>query len=63
MGELSLTLAQRMRLTKMYVDWAKAKRIDVMPTTLLGWLNINGYLNTEAITEALENEKEELGDE
>ena len=61
MGDLTLGLNQRTRLTKIYVDWAIAKRIDVCPTTFLGYLEIQGYLNADKIREDLE--KEDLKDD
>lgn len=63
MGDLTLGLNQRTRIAKQYVDWAKAKRIDVMPSTFLGWLEIQGYLNADKIRDDLEKEKEELKDD
>ena len=63
MGEITLALKERTRLTKIYVDWCKAKRIDVIPSTFLGWLESEGYLNADAIRETLAKEKEELANE
>lgn len=48
---------------KMFKDYCKAKRIDFMPTTLLGWCDAQGYLNTDKIREDLAKEQEELKDE
>lgn len=62
MGEITLGLNQRTRVVKNYVDWAHSKRIDVMPSTFLGWLESQGYLNADAIREDLEKEREELED-
>lgn len=63
MQELTLKLKERTRIAKIYSDWCKSKRIDIIPTTLLGWLETMGYLNTDAIRVDLEKEKEELEDE
>ena len=63
MGEITLGLNQRTRLARIYVNWCKSKRIDVVPTTFLGWLESQGYLNADKIREDLEKEKEELKDE
>ena len=60
MGEITLGLNQRTRIVKIYTDWCKSKRIDIIPTTFLGWLGSEGYLNADAIRAHLEKEKEEL---
>lgn len=56
------TLAERQRLVKMFKDYSIEKRVDFCPTTLLGWMDSMGYLDTDAIKHALEQEKEELED-
>lgn len=63
MGELTLALKERLRISKIYVQWCKDKRIDVMPSTFLAWLEIQGYLNADKIREDLAKEKEELKEE
>ncbi len=63
MGELTLALNQRMRISKKFVEYARSSRIDVMPSTFLGWLEIQGYLNADKIREDLAKEKEELKEE
>ena len=63
MGKITLGLNERMRVSKTYVNWCHDKRIDVQPTTLLGWLEARGYLNVDAIRESLRKEQEELEDE
>ena len=63
MGDLTLGLNQRTRIAKQYVTWAHSKRIDVMPSTFLGWLEMQGYLNADKIKEDLEKEKEQLKDD
>ena len=63
MGAITLGLNQRTRIVKKYTDWSKSKRIDIMPTTFMGWLETQGYLNADAIREDLEKEKEELANE
>ena len=60
MEKITLGLNERMRVSKLYVDWCHNKRIDVQPTTLLGWLEAKGYLNAEAIRADLRHEQEEL---
>lgn len=63
MGEITLGLNQRTRIAKIYVAWCKSKRIDVMPSTFLGWLETQGYLNADKIRDDLEKEKEVLKDD
>lgn len=63
MGAITLGLNQRTRIVKQYTDWCKSKRVDILPTTFLGWLEIQGYLNADKIRDDLEKEKEELKDE
>lgn len=63
MGEITTSLSERTKLVKMFKDYCKAKRIDFMPTTLLGWCDAQGYLNTDKIREDLAKEQEELKDE
>ena len=63
MGELTLALNQRMRISKKFVEYARASRIDVMPSTFLAWLEIQGYLNADKVREDLAKEKEELKEE
>lgn len=60
MGELTLALKERTRISKIYVQWCKEKRIDVLPSTFLGWLETQGYLNADKIREDLAKEKEAL---
>lgn len=63
MGEITTSLSERTRLVKMFKDYCKAKRIDFMPSTLLGWCEAQGYLNVDVIREDLKKEKEELANE
>ena len=60
---IATSLSERQRLVKQFKDYCTSKRIDFCPTSLLGWMDARGYLNTDAIKEALAKEKEELGDE
>lgn len=63
MGEITTSLSERTRIVKMFKDYCQAKRIDFMPSTLLGWCEAQGYLNVDAIREDLAKEQEELADE
>ena len=63
MGEITTSLSERIRLVKMFKDYCKAKRIDFMPSTLLGWCDAQGYLNVDAIRADLAKEQEELANE
>lgn len=63
MGEITTSLSQRQRLVKMFKQYSISKRVDFDPTTLLGWMDAMGYLNTDKILADLEKEKEELADE
>ena len=40
MGAITLGLNQRTRIVKKYTDWCKSKRIDIMPSTFMGWHNV-----------------------
>lgn len=60
---IETSLAERTRLVKRFKDYCISKRIDFCPTSLLGWMDAEGYLNTDKIKEAYAKEKEELGDE
>ena len=60
---ITTSLAQRQRLVKMFKQYSISKRVDFDPTTLLGWMDAMGYLNTDAIVEDLAKEQEELADE
>ena len=63
MGEITTSLSERTRLVKMFKNYCKDKRIDFMPSTLLGWCDAQGYLNTDKIREDLEKEQEDLENE
>lgn len=63
MGEITTSLSQRQRLVKMFKQYSISKRVDFDLTTLLGWMDAMGYLNTDKILAELEKEKEELADE
>ena len=63
MGAITLGLNQRTRIVKQYTDWCKSKRVDILPTTFLGWLESQGYLNADKVREDLAKEQEELEDE
>ena len=63
MGEIKTSLAERTRLVKMFKDYCQSKRIDYIPTTLLGWMDSQGFLNVDAIKEVLQKEKEVLEDD
>lgn len=63
MGKITTSLSERTMVVKMFKNYCKEKRIDFMPTTLLGWLEVQGYLNADKIREDLEQKKEELADE
>lgn len=60
---IETSLAERTRLVKRFKDYCISKRLDFCPTSLLGWMDSEGYLNTDKIKADLEKEKEELGDE
>ena len=60
---IETSLRERQRLVRMFKQYSIAKRVDFDPTTLLGWMDAKGYLNIQAIKDALEQEKEELGDD
>lgn len=53
---IETSLPERMRLVKIFKSYCENKRIDFLPSTLLGWMDSMGYLNTDKI-------KEELADE
>ena len=61
--DIVTSLTQRQRLVKIFKAYTQSKRLDFCPTTLLGWLDGKGYLNTDLILEDLAKEKEALGDE
>lgn len=63
MEKITLSLRERTRIAKKFVTWAKSKRIDVMPSTFLGWLEMQGYLNVANIKAELETEDAELESE
>lgn len=63
MGKITTSLSERTRLVKMFKDYCKAKRIDFMPTTLLGWCEAQGYLNADKVREDLAKEQEDLENE
>ena len=54
MGKITTSLSERTMLVKMFKDYCRDKRIDFMPTTLLGWCDAQGYLNVDAIREDFE---------
>ena len=60
MGDFTLSLAQRTRISQMYSKYCRDKRIDLVPTTFLAWLEMQGYLVPDKIKEDLEQEKETL---
>lgn len=60
---IETSFAERTRLVKIFKDYCISKRIEFCPTTLLGWMDADGFLNIDAIREFLEKEKEELEDE
>lgn len=60
MGDFTLSLAQRTRVSKMYSKYCRDNRIDLVPTTFLAWLEMQGYLVPDKIREDLAKEKEEL---
>jgi hypothetical protein len=47
----------------MYSKYCRDKRIDLVPTTFLAWLEMQGYLVPDKIREDLEQEKEDLKDD
>lgn len=60
MGDFTLSLAQRTRVSQMYSKYCRDKRIDLVPTTFLAWLEMQGYLVPDKIREDLAKEKEAL---
>lgn len=54
MGKITTSLSERTMLVKNFKDYCRDKRIEFMPTTLLGWCEMQGYLNVDAIREDLE---------
>jgi len=63
MGSIVTSLAERTRLVQKFKEYSINMRVDFCPTTLLGWMDAQGYLNTDAIKADLAKEKEELADE
>ena len=59
---IETSLAERTRLVKRFRTYCDSKRIDFCPTALLGWMDSEGYLNTDKIKDDYAKEKEELED-
>jgi hypothetical protein len=51
------SLEQRLKVTKKFTEWAKEKRIDIAPTTFLGYLELKGWLDVEKMLEDIEKER------
>lgn len=51
------SLEQRLKVTKKFTEWAKEKRIDIMPSTFLGYLELKGWLDVEKMLEDIEKER------
>lgn len=51
------SLEQRQRVTEQFIKWAKEKRIDIMPSTFLGYLELKGWLDVEKMLEDIEKER------
>ena len=63
MGKITTSLSQRIRLVKKFKQYTVEKRVDFMPSTLLGWMDSMGYLNTDKILADLKQEDDELKEE
>lgn len=60
--EIQTSLSERMRLVKIFKEHCISARLDFMPSTLLGWMDAMGYLNTDRIKSDLAKEKDELNE-
>ena len=58
--DFQTSLSERMMLVKIFKAHCVEARLDFMPSTMLGWMDAMGYLNTDLIKADLENEKQKL---
>ena len=51
------SLEQRQRVTEQFIKWAKEKRIDIMPSTFLGYLELKGWLDVGKMLQDITSEQ------
>lgn len=51
------SLEQRLKVTKKFTEWAKEKRIDITPSTFLGYLELKGWLDVGKMLKDITSEQ------
>ena len=55
-GQKMLSLETRLKIAKKFTEWAHKSHIDVMPSTLIGWMEMRGWLDVDKIEEELKKD-------
>ena len=63
MAKFTLSLRERLLLSKEYTTWAHDKRIPISPSSFLAYLEIQELLNADAVREHLTKSKEKIENE
>ena len=53
------SLDQRLKIEKQYCAWAKEKRVPVLPSTFIAYMEIKGYLDVDKMLEDIKDIKSE----
>lgn len=53
-----LSLNTRLKMAKKFSDWAHKSRVDLMPSTLIAWMEMQGWLDIEQIEKDMEGKSD-----
>ena len=63
MARINLSLTDRLLLSKEYTAWAHDKSIPINPSTLIAWLDMWEFFDSDRVVEHLRKRKEKIDNE
>lgn len=51
-----LSLNTRLKVAKKFTEWAHKAKVDVMPSTLIAWMEMQGWIDTDKLEEDMSHE-------
>ena len=53
-----LSLDVKLKIAKKFSDWAHKSRVDMMPSALIGWMEMQGWLDVDQIEKDMEDKSD-----
>lgn len=54
-----LSLDVRLKIAKKFSEWAHKSKVDMMPSALIAWMEMQGWLDVDQIEKDMEGSKDE----